>query len=271
MRITPELIENCYQYTNKATKDRELRMRGLKINAIENLGATLDQFDCIDLSENSIRKLENFPLLPRLKCLLLNNNRIFKIAPNLEEIIPNLERLILTNNYIQELGDIDTLSTLKNLKVLSLLNNPITTKPHYKYYVIHKLPNLRLLDFNKIKKSDRLESNKLFSGSDGFMLAQSIGIKSSNNIDDDFDHELKNKDEEFKKKRRIEDALNEELDSAGMQSIQRLNNLLKSGYVPGSRKKQDDLIDDIEIQDEEQITATTRESENIDEEPIIDQ
>lgn len=49
---------------------------GYKIPQIENLGATLDQFDTIDFSENDLRKLDGFPYLPRLKCLLLNNNRI---------------------------------------------------------------------------------------------------------------------------------------------------------------------------------------------------
>lgn len=43
---------------------------------IENLGATLDQFDAIDFSDNEIRKLDGFPLLRRLKTLLVNNNRI---------------------------------------------------------------------------------------------------------------------------------------------------------------------------------------------------
>lgn len=162
MRITSELIENSYQFTNKATTDRELRLRALKLEAIENLGATLNQFDCFDLSDNCIRKLENFPLLPRLKCLLLNNNRIFKIAKNLEQSIPNLERLILTNNNIQELSDIDPLTNLKNLKVVSLLNNPVTSKEHYRLYVIHKLPSVKLLDYNKVKRSEREQATSMF-------------------------------------------------------------------------------------------------------------
>lgn len=246
MRITPELIGGCYQYTNKATTDRELRLRALKINVIENLGATLNQFDCFDLSDNNIKKLENLPLLPRLKCLLLSNNRIYKVAPNLEESIPSLERLILTNNYIQELGDVDVLSTLKNLKVLSLLNNPITDKPHYRYYVIYKLPNLKLLDFSKIKRIEREESKKLFAGNEGDLLAKSIGIKSKA-VDDEFRQELEERDEERRKKRCVEDSKMLERDAMNKQSIQRINNLLKSGYVPGSRKKHDDLIDDIDI------------------------
>lgn len=163
MRITPELLGNCYQYTNRATTDRELRLRALKIEAIENLGATLNQFDCFDLSDNSVRKLENFPLLPRLKCLLLNNNRITKIGKNLEQSLPNLERLILTNNYIQELSDIEPLTGLINLNTLSLLNNPLTKKDNYRLYVIHKLPGLKLLDFNKVKRSEREQAASLYS------------------------------------------------------------------------------------------------------------
>lgn len=50
---------------------------GYKIPLIENLGATLNQFDTIDFSDNEVRKVDNFPYLPRLKCLLFNNNRIW--------------------------------------------------------------------------------------------------------------------------------------------------------------------------------------------------
>ena len=39
-----------------------------------------DQFDTIDLSDNEIRKLDGFPLLRRLKCLLLNNNKIVYVS-----------------------------------------------------------------------------------------------------------------------------------------------------------------------------------------------
>ena len=44
---------------------------GYKVPVIENLGATLDQFDTIDLTDNEIRKLDGFPLLNRLSTLLL--------------------------------------------------------------------------------------------------------------------------------------------------------------------------------------------------------
>ena len=35
-----------------------------------------DQFDTMDFSDNEIRKLEGFPVLKRLRTLLLCNNRI---------------------------------------------------------------------------------------------------------------------------------------------------------------------------------------------------
>lgn len=52
-------------------------LTGYKIPVLENLGATLDQFDTVDFSDNEVRKLDGFPLLKRLKTLLMNNNRIW--------------------------------------------------------------------------------------------------------------------------------------------------------------------------------------------------
>lgn len=96
VKLTPELINSSMQYINPC-RDRELDLRGMyrngdacflllrlclfvyvgyKIPQVENMGATLDQFDTVDFSENDLRKLDGFPYLPRLKCLLLNNNRI---------------------------------------------------------------------------------------------------------------------------------------------------------------------------------------------------
>ena len=56
-RITPDLVACSLQFTNPIL-DREIKLRALKIPAIENLGATQDQFDTVDLSDNEIRKLE---------------------------------------------------------------------------------------------------------------------------------------------------------------------------------------------------------------------
>lgn len=107
VKLSAELIEQAAQYTNPV-RDRELDLRGelidsrphrgfishsfkvaikycfhlfalegYKIPVLENLGATLDQFDTIDFSDNEVRKLDGFPLLKRLKTVLMNNNRIW--------------------------------------------------------------------------------------------------------------------------------------------------------------------------------------------------
>eukprot|EP00798_Chlamydomonas_sp_ICE-L_P026775 gene26775-4358_t len=160
-RLTAELILRSPQYMN-CVSQYEVNLRGNKISAIENLGATENQFDCLDLSDNAIVKLEGFPKLPRLKQVLLSNNRISKIAKQLEAAIPNLETLVLTNNRVANLQDLDPLATCPNLTLVSLLGNPVTTKHQYRLYVISKLKHLKVLDFKKVKLQERAEAEKLF-------------------------------------------------------------------------------------------------------------
>jgi U2 small nuclear ribonucleoprotein A' len=99
-----------------------------------------------------VGKLENFPLLLRIRSLAFNNNHITKIAPNLSESLPKIEALILTNNRIVNLADLDPLSDLSTLRTLSVLDNVVAKKPNYRFYVINKLPDLKILDFRKITR-----------------------------------------------------------------------------------------------------------------------
>jgi len=160
-RLTADLVQQAPSFINPIN-DRQLDLRGKMISAIENLGATQDQYDTIDFSDNEIEKFENFPLLPRLQSIYLNNNHISKIAAGLSDSIPKLETLILTNNRLVNLHDIEPLADLTSLRTLSLMDNVIAKKPHYRLYVIHKLPWLELLDFKKIKARERAESVKMF-------------------------------------------------------------------------------------------------------------
>lgn len=159
-RLTAELVLRSPQYMS-CVKYYEIDLRGNKITAIENLGATENQFDSIDLTDNAIVRLEGFPKLPRLKMLLLSNNRIVRIAPHLEEHIPSLESLVLTNNRLTKLQDLDTLWTLPRLTHLSLLDNPVTKEPGYRLYVIAKCRKLKALDFRKVKQKEREEAERV--------------------------------------------------------------------------------------------------------------
>lgn len=87
----------------------------------------------------------------RLQSIYLANNQISRVAADLGPNLPRLETLVLTNNRIAQLGDIDALASIQSLLLLSLLHNPVTRRPHYRAYVIHRFPRLRTLDFEKIK------------------------------------------------------------------------------------------------------------------------
>ncbi|CAL5361694.1 unnamed protein product [Camellia sinensis] len=130
---------------------------------MEFASANYDQFDTIDLSDNEIVNLENFPYLNRLGTLLVNNNRITRINPSIGEFLPKLHTLVLTNNRLTNLVEIDPLASLTKLQFLSLLDNNITKKPNYCLYVIHKLKSLHVLDFKKVKHKERIEAHNLFS------------------------------------------------------------------------------------------------------------
>lgn len=231
VKLTAELIQMSAQFINPV-RDRQLDLRGYKIGVIENLGATLDQFDCIDFSDNDIRKLDGFPQLKRLKTLFLNNNRVCRIGDNLQESLPNLKSLILTNNHIQELGDIDPLATVKTLTTLSLLKNPVASKRHYRLYVIHKLPQLRLLDFRKIREREKEESAKLFKGKKGKQLEKEIGKRSKTFVPG---ANLPSTSAEKPSSPNIAavEAIREAIKNAStLEEVERLKQMLKSGQIP---------------------------------------
>nr|AFK43933.1 unknown [Lotus japonicus] len=176
VRLTADLIWKSPHFFN-AIKERELDLRGNKIAVIENLGATEDQFDTLDLSDNEIVKLENIPYRNRLGTLLINNNRVTRINPNIGEFLPSLHTLVLTNNRIVNLVEIDPLASLPKLQFLSLLDNNITKKPNYRLYVISKLDSLRVLDFKKVKNKERLEAKNLFGSEEAIENAQKTPVK----------------------------------------------------------------------------------------------
>lgn len=172
-RISADMLILAPQFTN-ALKDREIDLRGQKIAVIENMGPTLDQFDTIDFTGNDIRKIGGFPRLERLKTLLLARNRVIRIAPNLQQSIPNLEEVTLTGNLIAELGDIMPLQTLPKLVTLNLIENPVAKMTHYRKFVIHSLPNLKLLDFHKVRQTETAEANEFFESSEGAAFLERV-------------------------------------------------------------------------------------------------
>ncbi len=240
VKLTPDLILCASQRTNPVTRDRELDLRGYKIPLVENLGATLDQFDAIDFSDNEVRKLDNFPFLPRLKTLYVNNNRVCRFGDNLADSLPNVDTLVLTNNNVADLADVETAAKgLNKVQSLSLLSNPVTAKPNYRLFTIHKFPRLRVLDFKKVKQKERDEAKALFKTKAGKEQLKEI------------------------KKRAKTFVPGEELDKGGrpatnasgltaeqvrnikaaiarattLDEIERLNQMLRTGHIPNEEAK----------------------------------
>lgn len=84
--------------------------------------------DALDLTDNDIPSLTNFPLFPRLTTLLLARNRIAHIAPTLPKQLPNLTMLVLTGNKMRELADLEALGGCRRLTHLVLAGNPVAGK-----------------------------------------------------------------------------------------------------------------------------------------------
>lgn len=154
MRLTADLARDSPAYINPL-RQRELSLRGFKIPVIENLGATNDQFQVLDLSDNEILKLDNFPVLLRLECLLLSANRICRIRRGLSKYLPKLNTMILTNNKLGKFADLKPLSDLPTLTHVVLKGNPVAKLDDYRLFVVHRLPNLKMLDFQKVSQKER--------------------------------------------------------------------------------------------------------------------
>ncbi|KAK4166066.1 leucine-rich repeat-domain-containing protein [Cladorrhinum sp. PSN259] len=178
MRLTADLINSSLSYLNPL-KEREMELRGHRIPAIENLGVA-GPHDSLDLTDNDITLLSNFPLSPRIRTLLLARNRISAIHPNLPTSIPNLRHLVLTGNNLSELADLDVLGRFPRLQHLTLMENPVTKKENYRYYVLWRCPSVRFLDFQKVKDAERNKAKELFGTAEEptELAAQIIGIKS---------------------------------------------------------------------------------------------
>lgn len=192
------------------------------------MGATLDQFDTVDFSDNDIRKLENFPFLPRLKNLYLNNNRIVKIGDDLAETLPNLESIILSGNNIQEFGDLEPLTKLEKLETISLMTNQIAARPHYREYISYKFPNLRLLDFRKIKQKEREAAKAFFKSIKGKEILREIAKRNKLAAREEMNDKPQALGATKAEINRIKDAIR---NAKSLAEVERLTRILQSGHI----------------------------------------
>lgn len=174
----------------------------------------------------------------RLRTLLLARNRISGIQPTLANSIPNLTTLVLTSNNFAELADLDTLGNFRNLTHLILLDNPVTRKEHYRYWVLWRCAHVRFLDFKKVKDAERTKAKELFgTAAEPTALASKImGVKSrtfdvSSTNGTSAPSAAKNYRVKLtnKERKKVEDMIK---NAKSLQDIIRLEKELNEGRVP---------------------------------------
>ncbi|POW11749.1 hypothetical protein PSTT_05052 [Puccinia striiformis] len=207
-RMSPELLLSSHSYLNPLS-DRELDLRGYQIPAIENLGVTKDSLDSIDLTDNSIRSLINFPKMTRLKHLYLSNNPLTFISPKLPQALPNLN---------------------------SPKCNPVCKMKLYRDWCIYNCPKVRVLDFRRVKdKFDSDRSSTIDCGiygreptEDSTMI--STNTRSNQKIEPGQSGKTLTAEERERIKRSIEDA-------TSVEEVRRLKRMLEQGFIPRDDRK----------------------------------
>eukprot|EP00531_Pseudo-nitzschia_arenysensis_P007782 CAMPEP_0116125388 /NCGR_PEP_ID=MMETSP0329-20121206/5785_1 /TAXON_ID=697910 /ORGANISM="Pseudo-nitzschia arenysensis, Strain B593" /LENGTH=246 /DNA_ID=CAMNT_0003619427 /DNA_START=124 /DNA_END=864 /DNA_ORIENTATION=- len=160
-------------------------MRGLAIPVIEHLGVTRDAFDAMDLTDNRLSRLENFPRLLRLSSLSLAGNLIETLDHNnLSKNLPNLKHLDLSYNHISTLAQVSNLgkaysenkseNSKGSLEILNLHGNPVQRRQHYRLYTIQSIPSLKVLDHQKITQTERDRAKRLAGSAAGAALESDI-------------------------------------------------------------------------------------------------
>lgn len=193
--------------------------------------------------------LGNFPLSPRLQTLLLARNRVASIQPSLANSIPNLSTLVLTSNNFAELADLDVLSTFPRLTHLVLMDNPVTRKEHYRYWVLWRCSSVRFLDYQKVKDAERKKAAELFgTKSEPSALASKImGVKSrtfdvpatnGSSTSSSKSYRVKLTDKERKK---VEELIR---NAKSLQEIIRLEKELNEGRIPAAAQSADDAMEE---------------------------
>lgn len=247
MRLTVELLQNSPSWLN-ALKERELDLRGHRIPAIENLGVAGPQ-DAIDLVDNDIQVLGNFPLSPRIRTLLLARNRVSSIQPTLVNSIPLLTNLQLEGNDIKELADLDPLGSFSRLTHLVLKDNPVTKKENYRYWVLWRCAAVRFIDYQKVKQAERDTAIELFgTAAEPTDLAKTImGTKSSATFDvassangstGGLSSRMSRIKLTDKEKKRLQDMIK---NATSLDEITKLETMLKEGRMPAGVHVGDDM------------------------------
>uniref|UniRef100_A0A6T8P7S5 U2A'/phosphoprotein 32 family A C-terminal domain-containing protein n=1 Tax=Hemiselmis andersenii TaxID=464988 RepID=A0A6T8P7S5_HEMAN len=116
----------------------------------------------LNLSGNDITKIEGLERLHHLRKLILTTNQIENLS-GLEKCT-QLEHLQVQDNKISSIAEIESLLPLKNLKSVYFKNvdgtqkNLLCDHPSYRSSIMRQLPQLTVMDGERLKHSDSIYS-----------------------------------------------------------------------------------------------------------------
>lgn len=145
------------------SRNKELRMLDLSENhiaAIENLDGL--GLHTLYLAQNRLSSLQGIGLLKKLQVLNVRHNSISSLEALRAEDIPRLRKLCISENRVNHIQEIEGLQPFPFLCDLLLAPNPIVELPHYREQVLHRLPNLRLLDRQAASAEEKVKADVIY-------------------------------------------------------------------------------------------------------------
>ncbi|MBN3324283.1 AN32E protein, partial [Atractosteus spatula] len=113
---------------------------------VEGLTDDFKELEFLSMVNVGLTSLAKLPSLPKLRKLELSDNNISGGLETLSEKCPSLTYLNLSGNKIKDLGTVEALQNLKNLKSLDLFNCEITSLEEYRESIFELLPQITYLD-----------------------------------------------------------------------------------------------------------------------------
>ncbi|XP_065912424.1 leucine-rich repeat and guanylate kinase domain-containing protein-like isoform X2 [Dysidea avara] len=139
----------------------QLDLSNNRIECITNLhGLPLKE---LNLSGNSIQKIDNIESLKFLQVLDLSSNQISSMDGLQGHMF--LEHINLAENDIMDLVEIEHLTDLRMLRILNLKLNPVESLSDYQLSIVYKIPQLEKLDQIRLTPQIKVTAFNLFSPS----------------------------------------------------------------------------------------------------------
>ncbi|KAL0208438.1 hypothetical protein P9112_011025 [Eukaryota sp. TZLM1-RC] len=149
-------IENLHLLPNL----RELILTNHAITSFQGISTNLR---LVDLSSNRITSFSQFSALSSVEILILTDNAISTIPPQIRQL-QSLRELRLNGNPITAIQDISNLAPCRSLSLLSLSRTTVAELPHYRPFCIYAIPSLSHLDATFVSEQERSQARTRFEG-----------------------------------------------------------------------------------------------------------